>query len=397
MRPSAPTTNHLLRIVHRTHNPAAAGFLFRHPASDSCAFYTLACQATGIVPMRYGLIQFRPQVTGPWLTTAQQRGSSRDLNPMKALVVEVREGLCNRLRVLVSACYLARRYGRELILCWRPDHKCGARFGDLFTNLMGETDSLPEYPRPRMGIPPDELARAIQSPDPIVCVRECHWLVAEMDQRKTIEHFRALRPVDAVTRAADAIAARFPGWTIGVHVRRGDFAPHLLKRHDLKLPALERYFAYLDNWRGAIFLATDGGDEVVQRFCDRYGDRLLIYPRNSPGRSTPQAVQEALVDLYLLQRCQAIIGTRFSSFSELAWCITKAPYAKVSEREVGFFAKTQVLIPAHVEPHAASLISLDLSAGRQRVTRLINLSVSRLSKQTTLFMRQRSRAGNSSV
>jgi hypothetical protein len=258
---------------------------------------------------------------------------------MKKLVVEVREGLCNRLRVLISACYLAERYGRELILCWRADEKCGARFGDLFTNPMPETDALPAHPRPHTDIPPGVLTRAIQSPDPIVCVSECHWLVADEDHRKTIEHFVALRAVDAVTQALDAIAARFAGRTIGVHVRRGDFERQLSRRHNLKLPALERYFAYLDNWRGAIFLATDGGDEVIGRFRDRYGDRLLIYPRNSPGRNTPQAVRDALVDLYLLQRCQAIIGTRYSSFSELAWCITKAPHAKVSEREVGFFAK----------------------------------------------------------
>jgi hypothetical protein len=204
---------------------------------------------------------------------------------------------------------------------------------------MTETDALPEFPSPHGGSSRDALARAIESPEPVVCVSECHWLVADKDQRKCISHFIALHPIDTVTQAVDEIAAKFRGRIVGVHVRRGDFAGQLLRNHNLKLPALGRYFAYLDKWRGTIFLATDGGDEVVGRFRDRYGDRLLIYPRRCPGRNTPQAVQEALVDVYLLQRCQAIIGTRYSSFSELAWCITKTPYAKVSEREIGFLAK----------------------------------------------------------
>lgn len=258
---------------------------------------------------------------------------------MNKLVVEVRAGLCNRLRVLISASYLAGRYDRELILCWRPGDNCGARFGDLFTNPITETDALPEQPPAHRGSPPDVLARAVQSPEPIVCVSECHWLVADEDQRKSAPHFLALRPVAAVTQAVDAVAAQFRGRTIGVHVRRGDFARQLSRRHNLKLPALERYFTYLDKWRGTIFLATDGGDEVVPRFRDRYGERLLTFPRRFPGRCSPEAVQEALVDLCLLQRCQAVVGTRYSSFSELAWCIAKTPYAKVSERDAGLLAK----------------------------------------------------------
>ncbi len=220
-----------------------------------------------------------------------------------------------------------------------PQSGLCARFADLFTNPVAEIDALPKHSPLHNASSPDVLARAIESPEPVVCVSECHWLVADKDHRKCILHFVALRPVDTVKQAVDAVAAQFHGHTIGVHVRRADFVGQLSRNHKLRLPALERYFAYLDKWRGAIFLATDGGDEVLQRFRDRYGDQLFIYPRHCPGRNTPQAVQEALVDLYLLQRCQAIIGTRYSSFSELAWCITKTPYAKVSEREVGFFAK----------------------------------------------------------
>ncbi len=258
---------------------------------------------------------------------------------MNKLIVQARGGLCNRLRVLISASYLAERYGRELVLCWRPSDACGARFADLFTNAMTETEALPEHPPAHTGSSPAVLERAIASPEPVVCVSECHWLVADVEKRKSVPHFLALRPIEAVTQAVNAVAARFRGRAIGVHVRRGDFGEHLSSCHNLQLPPLERYFAYLDNWRRTIFLATDGGEEVVQRFRDRYGDRLVIHPQRGQGRSSPQAIQEALVDVYLLQRCQAVVGTRFSSFSRLAWCIRGTPFAKVTEREVGLMAK----------------------------------------------------------
>lgn len=258
---------------------------------------------------------------------------------MKQLVVEVRQGLCNRLRVLMSASHLAERYGRELIVCWRADENCGARFGDLFTNPIAETDALPNHPPPLTYSPPAEVAQAVQSADPVVCLSDCHWLVTDGEERATVPYFLALRPVEAVTEAVEATAAQFRGRIVGVHVRRGDFARFLEQCYNLKLPVLERYFAYLDRWRGTIFLATDGGDEVIGPFRHRYGRRLVTYARRLAGRSTPQAVRAALVDVYLLQRCQAIVGTRFSSFSSLARCITGAPYAKVTEREVSFYSK----------------------------------------------------------
>jgi len=258
---------------------------------------------------------------------------------MKEFRVEVFGGLCNRLRVLMSAGYLAEQCGRKLVLTWRPTDECGARLGDLFTNSIAEADSLPGHLRPWTKTSPDKVGRAVRSSEPIVWVRECEWLVPDADHHKTIPHFEALCPVDAVIEGVNAVAQRFDRPAMGVHVRRGDFAEHLPKQHSITLPPLERYYDYLDDWRGTIFLATDGGGAVESRFRDRYGDRVVIHPKHCQGRNTPKAIQDALVDVYLLQRCHAVIGTRYSSFSGLAWTISGVPHAKVTDREAGSLAR----------------------------------------------------------
>jgi hypothetical protein len=258
---------------------------------------------------------------------------------MKELHVEVFGGLCNRLRVYISACHLAERYGRKLLLSWRSTEDCGARFRDLFTNSIAEVDPRPASPAPWTGTSPDNVLQAVRSSEPVVWLRECGWLVPDADRPKTIPHFEALCPVEAVVEGVDALAQRLTRPAIGVHVRRGDFAEHLPQRYHIDLPPLERYFEYLDDWRGTIFLATDGGAAVEGEFRERYGHRVVIHPKRSPGRNTPEAIQDALVDVYLLQRCQAVIGTRYSSFSGLAWIMSGAPHAKITDRKASHLAR----------------------------------------------------------
>lgn len=258
---------------------------------------------------------------------------------MKEFHVEVFGGLCNRLRVYISACYLAERYGRRLLLCWRSTDDCGARFSDLFTNAVAEIDARPSNTSLWTATSPDDVLRAVRSSEQVVWVRECGWLVPEADRPKTILPFQSLDPVDAVVKGVDALAQQFTRPPLGVHVRRGDFAEHLPLRYHIDLPPLERYFEYLDDWRGTIFLATDGGDAVEGAFRKRYGDRVVTHPKRSPGRNTPEAIQDALVDVYLLQRCQAVIGTCYSSFSGLAWTMSGVPHAKVTDRKASRLAR----------------------------------------------------------
>lgn len=60
-------------------------------------------------------------------------------------------------------------------------------------------------------------------------------------------------------------------------------------------------------------------------FRRRYGARLVLYPKRSVRRHDVEAIQDALVDIYLLQRCTAFVGTMYSSFTDLASVYCPAP------------------------------------------------------------------------
>ena len=69
----------------------------------------------------------------------------------------------------------------------------------------------------------------------------------------------------------------------------------------------------LDPWTGQV-----KNEGVREQFTRRYGDRVVSTQPRTLDRKRPEAVQDALIDLLLLRLTDAFIGTRFSTFSELA-------------------------------------------------------------------------------
>jgi hypothetical protein len=90
--------------------------------------------------------------------------------------------------------------------------------------------------------------------------------------------------------------------------------------------------------RGILLLCTDeevtghsddGG--VRQRFAARYGDRLVQTTPSTYDRSDPAAIEDALVDLWLLRSTTAFVGSDYSGFSELAVFGRDVPYRMVGD------------------------------------------------------------------
>ena len=53
------------------------------------------------------------------------------------MVIQVGEGLCNRLRAILSYRVVALEQGRPLLVAWAEDDYCNGRFEDLFEPLPG--------------------------------------------------------------------------------------------------------------------------------------------------------------------------------------------------------------------------------------------------------------------
>lgn len=260
---------------------------------------------------------------------------------MSRLTVFCPLGLSNRLRVLLSGLALAEATGREFQMLWPLTSACGAAYGDLFANPWpvrtvppGAVADLP-YISGWFGHLPDLLAATeidltAGHPDWLLrpqfypshgpLLDRCAALMAELQPipllQERIEEFRT---------------HNFRASMIGVHVRRGDMLRERPDAADTTEQAMEAVAHFLRQSPNAgIFLCTDDGAPdpkwgkatvyggVAERFVQRFGERVVRTHPRSLDRNRSEAIQDGLIDLWLLRSTDYFVGLRVSSFSEMA-------------------------------------------------------------------------------
>lgn len=256
-------------------------------------------------------------------------------------------GLSNRLKVWTSGQVIGEATGREVTLWWPLVPECNCPFERLFEPdarvrdvAASAVEGLPAWRG--WGVRPPDLLNDAAAAHPVVGYMD--WLVRPADFAghdawwpRVRERFAELRPAAPIRARVEAIAGDFRARMIGVHLRRGDFIlarPDVVSNADA---ALAKVDAHLDAMPDAgIFLATDDGavtgvsgdptEGVRERLRRRYGARLVTTTPRSLDRGVPEAIEDALVDLWLLRKSDAIVGTYGSSFSELAAFGRDVPY-----------------------------------------------------------------------
>lgn len=259
------------------------------------------------------------------------------------LYVDAQHGLGNRLRAYGSGAAIARATGRELVLLWTPDHHCECRFGDLFEPDVAVIESPEKVPTGNvrrftyMELEPGACKDQpidLDTPDDVL-VRSA-YVINHPTSTWAVENaeLRALRPQRSVM---DLVASVDLTNCIGAHVRMeaGKGLDH--NSYDASANWSQESHDHIHYWRGKshysaflrridalfaehprrnLFLATDL-PENYEIFKQTYGDRLRYLPRRVYDRSREQIVY-ALADAILLSRCELLLGSTWSSFSELA-------------------------------------------------------------------------------
>ena len=87
------------------------------------------------------------------LSDAPRDDSERGLLPVPPLVVQCTDGLCNRLRVVLSFVEMSRRTGRKLFVVWPLKPECDGRFNDAFAAI----DGVDFFDEPPIGLPPPQV------------------------------------------------------------------------------------------------------------------------------------------------------------------------------------------------------------------------------------------------
>lgn len=253
-------------------------------------------------------------------------------------------GLCNRLRLVLSIVEISSRWPNlRFEIDWSKHPECYAWFEELFEPLhlpaitihhqrwwtalhrrrngwwpglvrlaMGYTFQRGEY------LPKDEtaLSKVLSRHHRLYIASGfslCDYSAA------SIAH---LRPVPALQERINEIVSRFAPHTIGIHIRRTD---NTVSQQHSRLQdfhaAIQREIAQDEQVR--FFLCTDDA-AVKAEFCQKYGHRILT--QTSPvARDTLAGMQDAVVDLWCLAHTQKILGSYWSSFTDMAAELRQIP------------------------------------------------------------------------
>jgi hypothetical protein len=258
--------------------------------------------------------------------------------------VDAQHGLGNRIRAIGSAAAIADATGRELVIIWQPDHHCECRFSDLFdySGLVIE-QSFTDKAQHKMDVYNYmEIEKgASKDKEIIIDKNKDLYLRAAYTFNSPLSHWEAenkfikqLKPTSEIATMVssydltNAIAAhvrmeagagldnntydKVDNWTQEGHDqlhfwREKSHYSHFIKRIDQLFkedPSLK------------LFLATDL-PENYKAFEDYYGDKLIFLKREVYDRSKEQ-IKYGLADVILLSKSQKLLGSTWSSFSELA-------------------------------------------------------------------------------
>lgn len=268
------------------------------------------------------------------------------------LFIDGQHGLGNRLRALASAASVARATGRELVVVWQADAHCDCALSDLFDYdgaVIAESFHRDAGPGSfdlfnYMEVEPGSLKGA---PLALREGRDAYLRSAYVlahpasDWARDNAFLHGLTPSEPVR---DLVAGvRHPN-AVSVHIRMsgGSAQQHLAYEHRANWTAEGQ--AQIDHWRGqshhdrfaarldaliaqgaadTIFLAADTA-QAYAAFADRYGDRLAWLERALYDRSAEQLCY-GLADAILLARAPRMLGSTWSSFSELAQRLAPEP------------------------------------------------------------------------
>ena len=268
---------------------------------------------------------------------------------MKLLFVDVQHGLGNRLRALASGAAIAKRTGRDLVVVWRPDDHCEARIGDVldYSGAVIEDDSYKAYrsrAKHKLTCMEDEPNSRFQKAildnpknalEGDVYVKTAYALLGPYhDYRLEQQTLRSLRPAAAVLGLLTGVRTKN---AVGVHIRSasGEGYEHLpyeapknwpAHRHRelvrwRKLSGVERFIKKVDalvseGRADTVFLAADTADAYAA-FKARFGKRIASIDRSVFDRSARQ-IQYGLADMMCLARAESLLGSSWSSFTEVA-------------------------------------------------------------------------------
>lgn len=247
------------------------------------------------------------------------------------LTVTAQGGLCNRLRVLLGALAVSEREQIPTRFVWHPDWQCEAYFDELFEPIespwfkivtgtfldrpsshkklyLPQLLRLPFYKKQIKLFHPDRhgpLADALHKWGSLYTNTGYQIAPYSMEQIKQI------RPMQELQECIDKTISRFPKNIIGVHIRRSD------NHKSCEISTDEAFVNVMEQYPEAHFYIATDDEEVKWKLRETFKGRTLAQETDG-RRDNAFSLGDAVVDLFCLAHTQRIIGSYWSSFSDMA-------------------------------------------------------------------------------
>jgi hypothetical protein len=280
------------------------------------------------------------------------------------IVFEAQAGLANRLRALVGYRTLAEVNKTLFCVRWIRNPSCNAGFHDLFqaqdwqdVRFIDEAEAaVTQHEHP------DRFYRCADWFQDIWAKHASKAIDRSEFCKRSMLHLRSLRPIPRIAKEVHRFAGVHDiSSCVGMHIRMtdnlhaykewGDRAPDFRPEYVSRLEGFSAAMHRANKEGRRVFVATDNPNVLEQLRADypaivtyhkafdlsgfrhqvetRYGHQTGLVTRTlrrlvrSWYRTTPASwrtttIEDALIELMLLARCHKIVGTYYSSFSEIS-------------------------------------------------------------------------------
>lgn len=250
------------------------------------------------------------------------------------LKIEPIGGLCNRLRAVDSSVAFGLDIGLPVHVLWHINGRVGSSFSGLF-QTPEEIYRLEEFTSDFLKLKRLKICRALDVRRPrSYCLQKDVKELLDLDfdfrqfNHRNRLHFRTLsrffrpygikrlfRPIPAIQQVIDNRCADFEN-CVGVHIRRTDHGPS--KKYSPTSMFVDRMKRELQETDCKMFFVATDDESEEELLKHTFGDRVITHPKMNRARDNSEAIQDAVIDLFCLSRTNRIIGSAFSSFTEMA-------------------------------------------------------------------------------
>lgn len=237
---------------------------------------------------------------------------------------------------MASAVWMAERMGGEVTVYWAVNRDCGAAFNELFQPVelpsLMVLESKPwqlhlAFSRKKNLFIPGFLRR-LSFTCQLVGTAECldeqlpvglqgnrPFIISGYSLSAHADMTNIFKPTEELQTRINTLTERFSDTTIGIHIRRGD------NRQSIEHNSLGDYIGFMERQlaecpTASFYIASDSA-ALKQELAARFPGSVILNNAVLERHST-DGMKDAVVDLWCLAATNHIVGSYFSSYSDIA-------------------------------------------------------------------------------